>query len=75
MEGGPEARVIICLCRGVQDRAVGAVIADGASTLDEIVDACGAGSDCGACHASLLELLAEARLSPVTKRNELILTK
>ena len=52
--------MILCLCRGVQDGAVGGAIANGASTLDEIVAACAAGSDCGACHASLLDMLAEA---------------
>jgi hemin uptake protein HemP len=29
--------MILCLCRGVQEGAVGGAIADGASTLDEIV--------------------------------------
>ncbi|HEV8617841.1 MAG TPA: (2Fe-2S)-binding protein [Methylomirabilota bacterium] len=50
--------MIVCLCRGVADRAIGAAIADGASTLTDIVAACAAGSDCGACHASLLAMLA-----------------
>jgi bacterioferritin-associated ferredoxin len=37
---------------------VGAAIAGGASTIDEITAACAAGADCGACHVSLRELLA-----------------
>lgn len=50
--------MIVCLCRGVQESAVIAAIAKGASTLDELVAACTAGSDCGACRISLLEILA-----------------
>ncbi len=56
--------MIICVCRGVTDRVVGATIADGASTLTDIVAACAAGSDCGACHASLVAMLAGRSLFP-----------
>ena len=57
--------MILCVCRAVQDRVVGAAIVEGASTLDEIVAACAAGSDCGACHVSLLDMLvAAARCAP-----------
>ena len=52
--------MILCLCRGIPDQAVTAVIHQGASSLDEIIGACDAGSDCGACHASLLDMLLEA---------------
>ena len=52
--------MILCLCRGVVDRTVGAAIAQGASTLEEITAACAAGADCGGCHSSLLALLASA---------------
>ena len=41
--------MILCLCRGVSDRAVEAMIADGASSVAQIERACGAGGDCGAC--------------------------
>ena len=50
--------MIVCLCRGVPEDAVGAVIARGASSLDDIVTACDAGSDCGACHEHMLGMLA-----------------
>ena len=53
--------MIVCLCRGVADRVIGRAIADGAATLCEIEAACDAGSDCGACHDSLLALLANSR--------------
>jgi bacterioferritin-associated ferredoxin len=50
--------MIVCLCRGVAEDAVGAVIDQGASSLDDIVSACAAGSDCGACHDQMLCMLA-----------------
>jgi bacterioferritin-associated ferredoxin len=53
--------MIVCLCRGVREGVVGAVIAEGASSLSDIMAACDAGVDCGGCHASLLALLAENR--------------
>ena len=49
--------MIVCLCEGVPLRQVREVIADGAQTLDQITRACGAGSDCGACHQHLAALL------------------
>jgi bacterioferritin-associated ferredoxin len=50
--------MILCSCHGVPETAVDAVIARGASCLDEIASACAAGSDCGACRAYLLDKLA-----------------
>ena len=50
--------MILCLCRGVPETAVGAIIADGASSLDDITSACEAGADCGACHEHMLGMLA-----------------
>ena len=53
--------MILCLCRGISERTVKAVIGSGAETLDDVAAACEAGSDCGACQDMLLDLLAEAR--------------
>jgi bacterioferritin-associated ferredoxin len=53
--------MIVCLCHGISERRVGAVIAAGADTLDAVAAACAAGSDCGACQDVLLDLLADAR--------------
>jgi bacterioferritin-associated ferredoxin len=50
--------MILCLCRGVSDRTVEAVIADGAHSVAQIERACGAGGDCGAC-GDLLDALVE----------------
>ena len=53
--------MIVCLCRGVSDRTVHALIAAGAETRDEVRRACGAGTDCGKCCAMLAQLLEDSR--------------
>jgi bacterioferritin-associated ferredoxin len=53
--------MIVCLCRGVSESSVKRVIGAGAQTLDDVVDACSAGADCGACQDMLLDLLDAAR--------------
>ena len=53
--------MIVCMCRGVSDRTVRALIAAGAQTPTEVRKACGAGSDCGKCCAMLAELLEDGR--------------
>jgi bacterioferritin-associated ferredoxin len=54
------AAVIVCLCHGVSDGELRAVIRRGASSTAELAHACGAGSDCGSCQPQLCSLLAEA---------------
>jgi len=51
----------ICLCHAATTKDVDAAIADGASTVEEIGDVCGAGSGCGSCHEELQDML-DARL-------------
>lgn len=53
--------MIVCLCHGVSERKVEAVVAAGAKTVSDVTSACGAGSDCGACYRMLAELLDDAR--------------
>ncbi len=54
--------MIVCLCRGVSERAIHEAVAAGASTIAEGTAACrGAGGDCGACQGTLAALLATAR--------------
>lgn len=57
--------MVVCSCRAVTDRTVHAVIAAGASTLDDVADLCSAGSSCGGCWPELQRLLAEC--APVGK--------
>jgi bacterioferritin-associated ferredoxin len=62
VEGNDE--MILCVCRGVSDREVAAVVEGGAATIAEVRRRCGAGTDCGSCLADIKALLADARACP-----------
>ena len=49
-----------CICHAVRVSEVDALIAAGASTVDEVGDACGAGTGCGACVPRLCARLERA---------------
>lgn len=51
--------MIICVCHGINDRALDTVVRAGASSLREVGDACGAGTDCGQCCRDILSRLKE----------------
>jgi bacterioferritin-associated ferredoxin len=57
--------MIACLCYGVSDAAIRAIIARGARTVSEIRQACGAGGDCGSCCSMLATLVAQAERPPL----------
>ena len=40
----------VCICYAVPDSEVRSCIARGARTVEEVGDACGAGTGCGSCH-------------------------
>jgi bacterioferritin-associated ferredoxin len=50
-------QMIVCLCHPTSDRDVDAIIDDGARTVEEIGERCGAGTGCGACLVELRERL------------------
>ena len=50
--------MLICLCHPTSDRDLDAVIDDGARTIQEIGQRCGAGTGCGACVDDLRDRLA-----------------
>jgi len=50
--------MIVCLCHAVSDRDLDKVIESGATTVEEIGQRCGAGTDCGTCLGELRERLA-----------------
>ena len=50
--------MIVCHCRVVSDRRIRAEIENGALTVDEIADRCGAGSRCGSCRPTISVLIA-----------------
>jgi bacterioferritin-associated ferredoxin len=47
----------VCHCRAVSDRVITGEVARGASSIEELAAACGAGSKCGGCWSALEELL------------------
>jgi len=49
--------VYVCLCKAASDKDVKAAITDGARTVDEVGEACGAGTGCGACRPMIHEML------------------
>jgi bacterioferritin-associated ferredoxin len=51
--------MFVCVCRAVPDTAIRSVIREGASTVEEVADRCGAGSSCGACRPVVLRMLAD----------------
>jgi bacterioferritin-associated ferredoxin len=49
----------VCVCNAVTDKEVEQAIEAGATTRLEVTRKCGAGGDCGACHA-MIEDMVEA---------------
>jgi bacterioferritin-associated ferredoxin len=54
--GGAEP-VIVCVCKGVNEREIRDTITAGCRTEETIGTRCGAGTDCGSCLETLRELL------------------
>jgi bacterioferritin-associated ferredoxin len=49
--------VIICHCKGVNDRAIRKVVREGATTQRQVALACAAGRSCGGCSPAIREIL------------------
>jgi bacterioferritin-associated ferredoxin len=57
--------MILCICKGITDKAVEALIDRGAKDLHEIAQASGAGSCCGMCELDIQEKLRiRKKISP-----------
>jgi bacterioferritin-associated ferredoxin len=52
--------VYVCICHAVPDTEIRSCIARGASTVEEVGDACDAGTGCGSCHDHIDVFLAAA---------------
>lgn len=55
--------MFVCSCHAVTDRTVDAVIASGATTVEQITERCGAGGTCSGCWPELERLLEEHKLA------------
>jgi bacterioferritin-associated ferredoxin len=62
--------MIVCLCNVVSETELDDVIEGGADSVEAVGDACGAGTDCGSCVASIAKRLACARRAAVHARSE-----
>lgn len=49
----------LCVCHAVTVDEVAAAIADGATTREDVTRRCGAGGDCGACHADIEQMIED----------------
>ena len=57
--------MIVCMCRGINDRQIGDAIRRGACSLEDITRRCqGAGGECGICRSDIATQLAECRPQP-----------
>ena len=51
--------MIVCVCKGVNEREIRETITSGCATEESIGHLCGAGTDCGSCLETLRELIDE----------------
>ena len=51
--------MIVCICRGKNERDISRAIDNGASTVRDL-QRCGIGDQCGSCHNMLRTMLAQA---------------
>ena len=56
--------MIVCICRGIGDRHLEALVASGARTLQKVEQACGAGGDCGSCREEVERIIDRVTLCP-----------
>ncbi len=50
--------MFVCICHAVTDTVIRSCIRAGASTVEEVGDACEAGTGCGSCHDHIDVFLA-----------------
>jgi bacterioferritin-associated ferredoxin len=54
--------VIICICRGKNERDINRALNNGASTVRDL-QRCGIGDQCGSCHNTLRGMIAQAHVA------------
>ncbi|MBE6060211.1 MAG: (2Fe-2S)-binding protein [Clostridium sulfidigenes] len=52
---------IVCTCQDVDYNTIKKAIEDGAKTVDDIMEATGAGTVCGGCISEIEEILQEVK--------------
>jgi bacterioferritin-associated ferredoxin len=59
--------MIVCLCEGISDREIRRTIRSGANTLAKVSNACGAGTGCGTCKRTIVDILLAAEDKPTVR--------
>lgn len=54
----------VCNCRKVTESRLHVAIAEGATTLESLSEATGAGTGCGSCRGELAEIIARQTAAP-----------
>lgn len=58
----------VCLCLGVSDRTIQETIAEGATSVEEVMYCTGAGTRCGSCRSAICAMVEEAEeAGPVSR--------
>lgn len=55
--------MIVCFCKTASNRDIASAISEGAHTVDQIGDHCGAGTGCGSCREFIAEMIEAAGAS------------
>jgi bacterioferritin-associated ferredoxin len=63
--------LLVCHCHRICDRTVRESIRQGARSIDEVGDACRAGTGCGGCRPAIAGLLAERAEAEAPARGRL----
>jgi bacterioferritin-associated ferredoxin len=50
--------MVVCNCLAVRESTIREVIASGATTVEAVEAACGAGGDCGCCRDEIADLIS-----------------
>ncbi|HEX3902661.1 MAG TPA: (2Fe-2S)-binding protein [Polyangia bacterium] len=65
--------MLVCHCHRICDRTIRESIREGARSIDEVGDACRAGTGCGGCRPAIAGLLAERRAGEAQRRSLTVL--
>ncbi|MFT7621537.1 MAG: bacterioferritin-associated ferredoxin [Myxococcota bacterium] len=66
--------MIVCVCKGVSDRAIKKAVTEGASSVSAVARVTTAGTDCGSCVCEIKRMLAERRSSGTRDAARLLAT-
>jgi bacterioferritin-associated ferredoxin len=53
--------MIVCQCKGITEAAVRRAVREGATSVEEVGWACKAGTDCGGCHPTIVQIICAER--------------